>query len=183
LFFEIENIKGYECNAPVIEVYDNRGLPFYFFKNPQMQTIKFNLIAGKYYCENDLKLLQKPLRYEPPKLPKFEKRRIIHDNIEFRVEPNPNKASIDISKGLIIIDNKYFNEIETPFCNFLLFHELGHYYYKTEYKCDLFSAFNMLIRGFNPTQCYYANSICLSDRQSERKQILFNYLKKIKVYE
>lgn len=183
MFFEINKLMGYECSDPVIEINDNRALPFYFFKNPNCEKIKFNLIAGSYYSENDLSLLKKPLKYKCPNLPKFEKNCKIHSNIEFRVEHNPNKASIDVSKGLIIIDKKFFTEAETPFANFLLFHELGHYYYKTEYKCDLFSAFNMLARGFNPTQCFYANSICLSDRQAERKDILFNYLKKVKVYE
>lgn len=183
MYFEIENTTGYESNSPIIEVIDNRGLPFYYFNNPERKEIKFNLIKGAYYTESDLNALHRPLTYVPYDLPKKEKNNIVHDNINLIVEDNPNKASIDISKGLIIIDTKFFNEIETPFANFLLFHELGHYYYKSEEKCDMFSASEMLKIGFNPSQCFYANSICLSDKQGKRKDILFNYLKKTKVYE
>ena len=179
--FDVETLSGFKCQDPIIEVIDNRGLAFYFFSNPSCNEIKFNLIKGSYYTNNDLEKIDKPLIYVPYKLPRFEKNINIHENLELNVTENPNKASIDVSKGLIIIDKKYYNESETPFTNFILFHELGHYYYKTEYKCDIFSAYQMLKLGFNPTQCFYANSICLSDNQIERKQILFNYLKKTKI--
>lgn len=177
----VDETSSFKSVSPLIEILDNRGLPFYFFKNEEGKEIIFNLPSGNYFINGGSVFLNgSPLIYVCPPLPKPEKKIDIVEHLEIEVAENPNKASIDIKTGHVIIDRKFFNN-EIPFVHFILFHELGHFYYSTEYKCDLFSANKMLKLGFNPSQCFYANSICLSDRQEERKKILFNYLKKIKI--
>lgn len=178
---EVSEISSYKSGSPLIEILDNRGLPFYFFRNDDRKEIIFNMPSGIYFLNGcDVTYNGSPLKYICPPLPKPEKKIDIVEHLEIEVAENPNKASIDIKTGHVIIDKSFMNN-EIPFVHFILFHELGHFLYSTEWKCDVFSACQMLKLGFNPSQCFYANSICLSERQAERKSILFNYLKKIKV--
>ena len=63
---------------------------------------------------------------------------------------------------------------------FVMFHELGHYYYKTESHCDLFASYHMLKQGFNPSQLYFSVNGCLSDNSIDRKNHVLNFAKKVK---
>ncbi len=172
-----EEIKGFESNDPIIEILDNSGNRFYYLENLNYERVTFNLPTGLYYTDCDLTALKKPLKYVTPKLPIREKHIRVHKNIKTYDKENPNKASINVSKGFIIIDPEYISG-NIPREVFIKFHEHGHYYYKTEWKCDVFSASEMLKRGYNPSQCYYSSAFCLSDNQNERKDILLNFLEK-----
>ena len=113
-------------------------------------------------------------------MPKFEKNIPIKD-ITVIVQENKHKCSIDVKTGNIYIDPQF----DTNPCMkaSILGHELGHFYYATEWKCDVFSAWQMLQKGYNPSQCMYANGFCLSDNAEDRKDILFTWLQKVKCHE
>jgi hypothetical protein len=51
----------------------------------------------------------------------------------------------------------------------IYFHELGHHFYKTESKADLYSAKKMLDKGFNPSQIGMASLESLSQNSFDRK--------------
>ena len=176
-----ESIKGFASLDQLIQINDVNGRPFYFFPNTSRQRITFNLPSGIYFTDNNIEELEQPLEYILPELPKKEKSGEFPENFDIEIMENPNKCSVDIESGLIIFDTELFKKWEKPKINFVLFHELGHCYYKTEWKCDLIAASKMLEMGFNPSQCLYSSYHCLSEKNIERKNILNDYLKKVKV--
>ena len=62
---------------------------------------------------------------------------------------------------------------------FILLHELGHLYYTTEHKCDLFALKNFIEMGFNISQAFYALSKVLHPNETNKERInqLFNEIK------
>lgn len=146
--------------------------------------VEFNLPIGTFYFEGDFTQLDKPLVYIIPDLPKYEKR-IKMKKIDISVVDNPNKASIDVLTGKVYFDKVIKDDWETAKKVFILGHEIGHNYYKTELFCDLFSAKKMLENGFNPSQCFYSSFYCLSNGNIgvDRKQQLLNFLEKVKIKE
>ena len=134
---------------------------------------------GLYNTINYITELKRPLVYICPSLPTPEKTIPIKD-ITISRGNNPHKASIEVKTGEISLDDSYTDPCEIAF---ILGHEIGHFLYKTEWKCDLYSCNEMLKRGYNPSQCLYNQNFCLSDKQDERKKIVNDWLEKVKCYE
>jgi hypothetical protein len=61
---------------------------------------------------------------------------------------------------------------------FILLHEFGHLFYKTEWKVDRFALWAFLKMGYNKSQAFYALSKTLSDSEQSTDRIkrLFNSL-------
>lgn len=178
----VRKLTGFESFDSIILITDSRGNTFYYMENEKCDRVAFNLIAGEYNTTSEISPLQRPLEYVLPNLPRPERWMRVPDNFDVEFTPNKNKASVNLWDGLAFVDNDY-SEGDTPQLIFLQYHELGHYYYKTEWKCDVFAAYQMIKRGFNPSQCYYADACCLSDKNDARKNILLAWLKKVKCYE
>ena len=140
--------------------------------------VSFNLPKGNYETENRL-IKTEPIIYKTPELPTPERNIKAPDDLKIIVSTNPNKCSVAKQKGLIILDPSLLKEPK-PFLHFILFHEVGHYDYETEWKCDVFAAKKMLELGYNPSQCLYAQYVSLSEKQNDRKEKLFNFLKQTK---
>lgn len=180
-----EQVTGYRTNDTEIKIYDENGSIFYLYHNPKNKTVLFNLSCGNFFTLNNLVELKRPLEYICPALPKPDKN-IIPKEMNFYVADNPSKASIDVKTGDVIIDYS-IEEKEKPFKCFVFLHEVGHNYYnggEHEHYCDIFAAKTMLEKyGFNPSQIYLAHEFCLSDNSMNRKDFLFNYLKKVTRHE
>jgi hypothetical protein len=56
-------------------------------------------------------------------------------------------------------------------------HEIGHYYYYSENKCDNFAKNKMLKMGFNPSQIAKSIHEALSNKSLKRKIEIFENLK------
>ena len=182
----VDKITGFSVPLSSVIILDDRGIPFYQMVAQDDKPITFNLPAGMYDASEAIlsviEKLKRPLRYITPTLPKYERTEFpAPTEFEIIFQPNPNKCSVD--KGVIgkmrIICDPSFKVHPKPFLAFIWGHELGHYKYKSEWKCDLFSAKMMLERGFNPSQCYHASHHTLS--KGERKEDLFNFLLNTKV--
>ena len=154
-----------------VEIY-HEGKPFYFFEGETF----FNLPKGTFESVGRVEQLKNRIVYDTPSLSKPEKF-IKMKGIKIHVEENPNKASIDVNTGNVYFDEDLNNKLYVPNKVFVLGHELGHNYYKDECKCDFFSAKKMLDNGFNPSQCYHSTSVCLGQRNEERKEKLLNFLR------
>lgn len=181
MIFEVQKLTAYKCYDCIIVIYStlNRCKPFYYKNNSNGNEIIFNLPKGIYYTKNRIDELPKPLTYVLPRLPLAERRAKQPNSLTVYIGENPNKCSIKRSTGEIFIDDG-LRVLPIPFLHFILFHELGHYFYKTEWKADLYAVKKMIDCGYNPTQCLYAHYLCLSERQGFRKRKVFNYLNKIK---
>lgn len=183
MFFELEKVTGFFCRAPFVEVKDaNTGRTFYYFENLNEDRITFNLPAGEYTTQNDIFKLERPLKYVCPPL----KMRVLFlrepKDMKIEVGDNPNKCSVWLEEGRILLDHQFVKR-ELPFLVFILNHERGHYRYRSEEDCDTFAASEMLKIGYNPSQCYYANALCLSKGSEKRKEVLHDFLKRVKTVE
>jgi hypothetical protein len=175
-----EKVKGFKvkvdgCNT--IEVYDSRLKPFYVKPTNGKDTF-FNLPIGIYFTDCELIQLKEPVRYNVPKLARFEKNIKEPKKIGLFFGNNPNKCTIDIKTGNVLLDYKFRNETR-PQIEFILNHERGHYKYFNESMCDLFSVCEMIKKGYNPSQMVFGINACLSDYSKKRKLILHNFVKKI----
>jgi len=139
----------------------------------------FNLpIVGKVYIKGKYKRLPSKIitavklkYYKPEKNVDFKGiQRIVFSK-------NPNKCSIDVSSGTLIFDTDFFKKLNVAQLYFILSHEIGHYFYYTEKKCDAFASAVMLLLGFNPSQVIAASHSTLID-EFRKNENLAQLLKK-----
>jgi len=190
----LQKITGFSCSDFTICVKNRNGKTLYFFENPKGEKISFNLICGEWFSENNLVELKKPLKYKTPKLAEPTLKRKFKKFV-YEVGENPNKCTIDFSgKDAKVFIDEEINSQEIPHFIFVMFHENAHHFYggkesgtkeyfEEENKCDTYAAKKMLERGFNPSQCLFAIEMCLSEDENarERKDKIYNWLKKVKV--
>lgn len=180
MILTVNEISGFSCLDPLIKVYKrNNGELFYIYNNKKNKCVKFNLPVGVYFTENNLNELKKPVNYKKIILPPKERDLKKPENINVNYVDNPNKCTIFLSSGEIFLDNSFKN-FPSFVRLYVLFHEIGHYHYNTEKFCDLFAAKNMLERGYNPSQIYFASKFSLSRLGEDRKNYCLNNMKKIK---
>jgi hypothetical protein len=178
--FFLDKKTGFNCLGDGVRVYNADGSLFYEKANVNFPNkFSFNLPRGAYVCFDNIQKRKEPVFFKLEKLPPKEKKVIVKQPVIIYGE-NKNKASIDIQKHLIIIDNQFK---ESPKANqvFLLCHELGHYYYTTESYCDRFARNKMLLLGFNPSQISLASVTSLNCKiptSKKRISIIHNLNKK-----
>lgn len=141
-------MKGY-FGLGEITVYDVDGNLFYdaYFEVPT----GFNLPSGVFTIEGNHVELDSLVSFKLPKLPKPERIIKIPNKIKLIEATNPNKATINPSKGLIVADPSILRSNRVTRA-FVLLHELGHHYYVTESKADEFAIYHCIKLGFNPSQ-------------------------------
>lgn len=138
---------------------------------------KFNLPKGTYIHDLELRKCQ-PVDFELPQLPEKERNHIRNPKTEVvRIEKNPHKATINPKKGIITIDPLLLRYPKYVF-DFVVWHEVGHYYYATEWKCDTFAARKMLEMGWNPSNVSAARYLVNSEmRRNKVGSLLENFEK------
>jgi hypothetical protein len=150
--------------------------------------VSFNLPPGEYSVEN-CEVLGMPIKYLCPMLPfpeklsirpNFDKIKLVQGT-QVLTEKGTEKirlAAIDISRNTIII-NPELGLLSTCEILCVLMHELGHYHYYTESKCDKFACYHLLKHGLNPSQLIGFIST-LSQYSNERKEQATQYAEKIR---
>lgn len=167
----LENKTGFRTVLPFI-ILDKNGILFYddsFTKHiAEGNILEFNLPAGIYNYDGSFIKLDKPVSYQNIVLPAKERflpvkrYKIIFGN-------NPNKCSIFYKPGVILFDNSFKNA--PLYIKYgIYFHELGHLFYKTESKADLYSTKKMFEYGFNPSQIGRVQLMTLSNNSFARKE-------------
>ena len=171
---------GFRCiDKQPVRIYESkRGKIFYFHTGNPKGEFYFNLPKGKYFSANQLEVLKNPIPVNLPKLPAPEKNNTLPKKVKVYFLENPHKASIITANNEIKVDPKILN-LTLPTIVFIMFHELGHYFYSDEKKCDLFAAVQMIKRGFNPSQCGIAIDNALSSKSFDRKYCLINKMRKL----
>lgn len=184
----LDSVTGFESRDKTIRVTAPDGRTLYYFNNPKRKRVTFNLPSGEWETNSRLERLKRPLKYRTLKLPPHTRHGKIVP-LHYEVGDNPNKCSIETSTGHVLIDEALARK-DIPFLTFVLFHENAHFHYaggtlRGESLCDCWSAKQMLRRGYNPSQINYAQEYCLKERgvSRRRKDILYKWLKKVKVYE
>jgi len=177
----LEEKTGFSSLLP-FEIFEANGNLFYssdFTEHiSKGERLDFNLPAGEYRYNGSFIKLPFPVKVLnivlPPKERNYERKRY-----EIRFSDNPNKCTIFYKEGLILFDNSFKNK--PLFIKYMIYyHELGHHFYKTESKADLYGVKMMLDKGFNPSQIGLASLESLSNDSFDRKMKTVNVLTKNK---
>ena len=162
----------YRGVAPV-EIFDTTGAIFYVVK-PKKGKAVFNLPKGTYYL-NEFKRfeIKKGKLYQYPMIPLPKKDRNLKRPRRFKLKfgTNPNKATVNLLNATIFFDQDFYNSLNRTQKEFILCHELGHYFYKggsqkNEQKCDAFACNMLLTKGYNPSQIDAAQKSTLDGHKS-----------------
>lgn len=173
----LEEKTGFSSTLPFV-IYELNGNIFYSSdftdKIEKGETLNFNLPAGSYKYNGSFIKLPKPVPIKTITLPPRE-RNLANKRYNITFGDNPNKCTIFYDKGIILFDNQFKNSpLYVKYA--IYYHELGHHWYKTEFKADLFSAKKMLDKGFNPSQIGMNILDSLSEKSFERKMKIINSL-------
>jgi hypothetical protein len=179
----IAKFEGNPESITVFFLYKNNIVP-YFFRNlgGRYTEIKINLChAGKYFFSENGNYILTELKTEkcnfilPP--PERKRNKNIHFVSNFDIGHTP--ARIHSHTGKIEIGKRFTN---FPFSSklFILLHEVGHLYYKTEHYCDMFALKYFVENGYNYSAALLALTRILKDNAQNKLRIkkLFNHLKK-----
>lgn len=103
----------------------------------------------------------------------------------FFEDKGSSPARIFTDLNTIVVNKDFFNyPIEVRY--FILLHEVGHFFYSTEWKCDQYAAYHFTKIGFNPTQAFESLAGVLhtesadgepNERNKDRIEKIYNLLK------
>lgn len=114
------------------------------------------------------------LTLPPPERNRFKKYTIV-TNEYLSGTPARNYSHI----GEIQVSPEFHN-LSIQVQRFIVLHEIGHFFYETEWKCDLFALRNYLKLGFNPSNAFLAlkNILSHSKENIERIETLYQSILK-----
>lgn len=175
----LEEKTGFSSTLPFV-IYETNGQVFYSSeftdKIANGEMLQFNLPIGVYKYDGSFIKLPSPVPVKhitlPPKERYYKQKRY-----EIQFGDNPNKCTIFYKQGLILFDSSF--KSQPLYIKYgIYFHELGHHFYKTESKADLYSVKKMLEFGFNPSQIGLVALDTLTDKPEsyERKMKTVNLL-------
>lgn len=163
---------------------NDKGEVYYFRKlDGKTPRIKFNVLHPATYSSDTpfdvVKVTDLELPDSLPNLPAFERDRVKDFRIVFNPSLTGTPARIFTQRG-IIETSREFEEFPKQIQDFILWHEIGHFYYETEEKADLFALVNCLKRGYNRSMCFYALSFILkkSPKNTDRLRTLLKNIQK-----
>ena len=166
----LDHKTGFRSTMPFV-IYDPNNIIFYsseFTNKIALQKpLLFNVPAGKFTYEGNFIKLDFPVSVQNVALP-LRERNITQKRYDIQFGENPNKCTIFYDKGIILFDNS-FKDKPLYVKYTIYYHELGHHWYITESKADLFAAKKLLELGFNPSQIQLAMLDSLSNKSMERK--------------
>jgi hypothetical protein len=140
------------------------------------QRLEFNLPGGIYKYDGNFVKLNFPVPVVNIVLPSKE-RNISYKRYEIIFDTNPNKCTIFYDEGVILFDTSFLTK--PLYIKYVIyFHELGHHWYKSEEKSDLFAVKKVLEYGFNPSQIGRAFLDSLSEKSFERMEKIIKVLTK-----
>ena len=179
--FTIDRKTGFHTDGKIVVLC--HSLPFYVSN----KETTFNLPKGTYeVVEGNIHELPKPIVYCVPKLAPPTRNARTPEYLEIFVEENPHKCTFDLTKGTVKVDPELVGKGKA-FLSFIFGHEIGHLNYlgsrqdeNGELKCDKFSAKMLIDEGYNPSQLYFAQNLCLT-HSPERKDKFEKFLNDIKI--
>jgi hypothetical protein len=169
-------------NSKKAKILDSKGRVI-FFRNLKKEGEKFsvNLPREGVYSftgaeiTKDLPLVPNSIKFELPAPEReglFKPFKIVENLNEAEMKGTP--ARIFPLIGKIEVSAK-FKSLPPQIRLFILLHEMGHFFYKTEWKTDTFALYYYLKMGYNSSQALYALTRILhpTQRNFERINKLF----------
>ena len=190
MIFKPDKKLSYQTNAsPIIIRCLKTGRIVYFKPNVKGEFCKFNIPFKGYVKSNcDLMPVKKiKVSYLTPlmvlkKYPKEQFYPFPKSIPTIKVLNNKNKGTIYPLKHEMHLDKELKEKAPFAAVKFIAFHELAHYFYKTEKYCDLFACACLLYLGYNTHDCLFVLGHILkkNDVNFNRYAFCFNELKKYK---
>lgn len=168
------------------KVLDGKGRVIFFrnFKKPQKFAVNLPR-EGSYSftgseVKNVLPLVPNAITFELPTPEReglFKPFKIVENNDQKQMKGTP--ARIFTEAGVIEVSDK-FKSLPPQIRLFILLHEMGHFFYKTEWKTDTFALYYYLKMGYNSSQALYALTRILhpTQRNFDRIQKLFKKIQR-----
>ena len=169
------------CTPTIWKMFDGNGeLYHYRYLDGHTETVNVNVVQpGNYYFEGVV-VERKPLNYTGFNidLPTAERFRLKPIRVVYNRNLRDTPARIFTEIGLIEISPSFYR-LTPQIRLFVLLHEYGHLFYKTEWKTDTFACKMFLQMGYNPSQALYALTEVLgwTPQNAERILIMFKNLK------
>ena len=175
----IEEKTGFRSSLP-FTINDINGNLFYSSdftdKIKRGEVLEFNLPLGVYRYDGNFIKLSHPVNVVSISLP-IRERNYNNKRYEIVFADNPHKCTIFYDEGVILFDTQFLSK--PLYIKYVIyFHELGHHYYQSEDKADLYSAKKLLDLGFNPSQIGRGFLEGLSVKSFERMEKIINVLTK-----
>lgn len=165
------------CKDLPATVYDRAGNLFY--QTPRGSKGVFSLPAGDWVIDKPVK--QTIFRRKIPKLPRHERNIPRPKKWNLLIAYNPAKCTINLERGRLLFDADLWKSLDRTAKTFILLHEFGHYFYKTEHFCDLYAKSKMLELGYNRSQVAAIDFFILSNTPASfaRKKYTFDKIKNL----
>lgn len=168
---------GFEASGSVRVLYPDGSV---FYAIDKKGPFQFNLPKGRYIFQTPVKRLARPVVFQ------FKSKRKVEKNIplpgikDLKIEygDNPNKATIFLKEFRILFDNQ-FKTAAPVIKDYLLYHEIGHFLYKSEEFADEFAQESLIRLGYPESLVYKASRDTLSPGNPRAYQC-FENLKNIK---
>jgi len=175
--------------APSGIVIFRNGKKHYFYNAPEKTTFFFNAPLGGVYTVKGANGSE-PKNYEAQpleatnhaglSLPTPERVPQVTSNfISDRKAPDSTPARMNRFTGEIQTA-EWFNDLPAEVKHFILLHEQGHNYYKTEEYCDLYAVKMFISQGFNPSQAVLALELGIHGDNRQKNERLNNVVKALK---
>jgi len=159
--------------------YDFKGRIYYSREIGNFDKIEVNFVRGGTFKSNvDFKVLKiGRIKIKEPsfELPKQERKRFkpitilkVIGKSKITGKSFTSPARIFTQLGVVETGEK-FNNYSQPTKTFILLHELGHFFYETEWKCDLFAYYHFINLGYNDSQAFYSLSKILRMTRKDAK--------------
>lgn len=189
IFKPNKNKSYYSSDSPIIIKCANTGRIVYFKPNIKGVTCYFNIpFTGMVYTKNKINECGKKKfsKLTPEivlkKYPKEQLIKVPDKAPKIFYADNINKGTIYPFMHKIKIDKELKEKAPFAAVKFIVFHELGHYFYKTEKYCDLFACACLYKLGYNTHDCLFVLGHILNktEKNFERYKFVFNVLKDYK---
>lgn len=168
------------------DLYDSNDKLYYFRYLTGEQYIKFNVPdPGEYFTNSSLvveKIGSIEIPYWLPRLPYADRNRYKDEpTVKINSEINGQTPARNFTdEGLIEVSDEFLS-FPVPIQRFLTLHEIGHYFYKDEFDCDLYAFVNFMREGYNSSTAFYSLSCILktSDENTDRIKAMFENIQSI----
>lgn len=150
------------------DLYNSKGrLEYFRYLGQNITRFKFNVPKPGQYTSNVPVEVIKTTPIEIDKrvldivLPPAERDRLKNTTIEYNPNLEGTPAANYTDDGIVEVSEEFIY-FPAPIKLFILIHEQGHYFYRTEKYCDLYAYVNFLRMGHNRSMAYYALDRVLS---------------------
>lgn len=157
-----------------------RGSLLYFFREltGRMKdadgVIKINILhPGSYTLSHEAESIKvEPIRIHPLPFPLPPKDRDLFKSFEVVYNPDlKNTPARNFTGHGIIEVSPQFKKLPHFIQEFIMLHEVGHFYYKDEINADLYALKKYIEKGYNNSGAYYSLTKVLRPTEANKKRI------------